>query len=94
MSNDQGQRASPGQRLRQAWAAEPIPLPGVFNALVARMAEALDDGRTEEELRAVADVVSRLLISYVLTPPTTVDLDDPAEARAFADSTLRKILEA
>jgi methylisocitrate lyase len=30
---------SPGQRLRQAWAAQPIAMPGVFNALVARMAE-------------------------------------------------------
>src|SRR5262245_56552847 len=30
---------SPGQRLREAWAARPIPVPGVFNALVARMAE-------------------------------------------------------
>src|SRR5262249_8840616 len=33
--------ASPGRRLRQAWAAETIPIPGVFNALVARMAERL-----------------------------------------------------
>jgi methylisocitrate lyase len=31
--------ASPGRRLRDAWAAQPIALPGVFNALVARMAE-------------------------------------------------------
>src|SRR5437867_5139117 len=33
--------ASPGRRLRQAWAKQTIPLPGVFNALVARMAERL-----------------------------------------------------
>src|SRR5271154_3656801 len=32
---------SPGRRLRQAWQAEPIALPGAFNALVARMAERL-----------------------------------------------------
>jgi methylisocitrate lyase len=32
---------SPGARLRQAWAAQPIVIPGVFNALVARMAERL-----------------------------------------------------
>jgi methylisocitrate lyase len=32
---------SPGRRLRDAWAAGPIQLPGVFNALVARMAERL-----------------------------------------------------
>ncbi len=33
--------SSPGKRLRQAWEAKTIPLPGVFNALVARMAERL-----------------------------------------------------
>lgn len=30
---------SPGQRLRGAWSASPIMVPGVFNALVARLAE-------------------------------------------------------
>lgn len=30
---------SPGRRLREAWEARPIQIPGVFNALVARMAE-------------------------------------------------------
>src|SRR5947208_8314288 len=33
--------AAPGQRLRDAWTAGPIAVPGVFNALVARMAERL-----------------------------------------------------
>ncbi len=32
---------SPGRRLRDAWARQTIPVPGVFNALVARMAERL-----------------------------------------------------
>jgi methylisocitrate lyase len=32
---------TPGQRLREAWQREPIAIPGVFNALVARMAERL-----------------------------------------------------
>jgi methylisocitrate lyase len=32
---------SPGRRLRQAWSKGPVILPGVFNALVARMAERL-----------------------------------------------------
>jgi methylisocitrate lyase len=41
MSKDSGPRLSPGWRLRQAWAAEPVQVPGVFNALVARMAERL-----------------------------------------------------
>jgi methylisocitrate lyase len=39
MSNDQGQRPSPGRRLRQTWAAGPVQVLGVFDALVARMAE-------------------------------------------------------
>jgi methylisocitrate lyase len=33
------QVASPGRRLRDAWAAETLAVPGVFNPLVARMAE-------------------------------------------------------
>jgi methylisocitrate lyase len=41
MSKDQGPIGSPGRRLREAWAARPIQVPGVFNALVARMAERL-----------------------------------------------------
>jgi methylisocitrate lyase len=32
-------QSSPGRRLRDAWEARPIQVPGVFNALVARMAE-------------------------------------------------------
>ncbi len=32
---------SPGRRLRQAWSSNPIAIPGVFNALVARLAERL-----------------------------------------------------
>lgn len=31
--------ASPGRRLRDAWAAKTIAIPGVFNALAAKMAE-------------------------------------------------------
>lgn len=34
-------RISPGKRLRQAWTAAPIAVPGVFNALIARMAHRL-----------------------------------------------------
>ena len=33
--------SSPGRRLREAWAAAPIAVPGVFNALVGRIAERL-----------------------------------------------------
>ncbi len=38
---DSRSHPSPGRRLRDAWSTNPIPLPGVFNALVARMAERL-----------------------------------------------------
>ena len=41
MNSDRGPNPSPGRRLREAWAKEPIQVPGVFNALVARMAERL-----------------------------------------------------
>lgn len=33
--------STPGRRLRDAWTASPIAVPGVFNALVGRMAERL-----------------------------------------------------
>src|SRR5947209_3718063 len=33
--------ATPGRRLRDAWSAGPVLLPGAFNPLVARMAERL-----------------------------------------------------
>jgi methylisocitrate lyase len=33
--------ASPGRRLRDAWTAAPLAVPGVFNALVGRIAEQL-----------------------------------------------------
>src|SRR5205823_4128421 len=33
--------ASPGRRLREAWSGRPLAVPGVFDALVARMAERL-----------------------------------------------------
>src|SRR5437868_9786562 len=41
MPDTQGPRPSPGRRLRDALAAGPVQAPGVFNALVARMAERL-----------------------------------------------------
>src|SRR5919112_4110978 len=33
--------ASPGARLREAWAAQPVMIPGAFNALTAKLAERL-----------------------------------------------------
>lgn len=34
--------ATPGRRLRDAWQKQPIAIPGVFNALVAKMADRLE----------------------------------------------------
>ena len=39
-----------------------------------------------------ADVMVRLILSYLLTPQTLVDLDDPDAARAFALRYLRPVL--
>ena len=36
---EQQPRPSPGRRLREAWAAGALQVPGVFNPLVARLAE-------------------------------------------------------
>jgi methylisocitrate lyase len=41
MATGQERSASPGSRLRAAWSQPPALVPGVFNALVARMAERL-----------------------------------------------------
>jgi methylisocitrate lyase len=41
VSDDSKSVLSPGRRLRQAWAEGAIRVPGVFNALVARIAERL-----------------------------------------------------
>ncbi|MFA9270328.1 MAG: TetR family transcriptional regulator [Baekduiaceae bacterium] len=60
--------------------------------LAARLVLDLDDDRTPDDLAIVADTVVRLLLSYLLTPQTLVDLDDPAAARAFALRYLRPIL--
>lgn len=48
--------------------------------------------RTAEETEIVADILVRLLLSFILTPQTLVDLDDPDEARAFALRYLRPVL--
>lgn len=62
--------------------------------LAARMAAELDDGRTYEEMLIAADIVARLMISYVITPGSPIDFDDPEAARAFARTYLVRILEA
>jgi methylisocitrate lyase len=62
---------SPGRRLRDAWAAGPLQLPGVFNALVARMAERLGfnavylSGAALSAAHAVPDVGLLSLTEFV-----------------------------
>ena len=52
--------------------------------LAAGIARELDDDRGGEELLTAADIVVRLILSFLLSPPQTVDLDDPVAAREFA----------
>ena len=49
-------------------------------------------GRDPEEFRVVSEIVVRLILSCLLTPQSIVDLDEPAEARAFARRYLRPLL--
>src|SRR5262249_47648832 len=62
---------SPGRRLREAWAAGPIAVPGVFNALVAGMAERLGyraaylSGATLSASMGVPDVGLLTLTEFV-----------------------------
>ena len=54
MSNSPSTRSSPGRRLRDAWTAEPIMIPGVFNALIAKIAEQLGhDADADRRIRHV-----------------------------------------
>lgn len=61
--------------------------------LATHLAQDLDDDRrTGTELLTVADLTVRLMISFVLTPHTSVDLDDPQTARDYAQHYLAPIL--
>ena len=60
--------------------------------LAMHLAHDLDDDRTGAELLTVADLTVRLVVSFVLTPHTTVDLDDPQTARDYAQRYLAPIL--
>lgn len=63
--------ASPGRKLRDAFARQPIMLPGVFNALAARMAERLEfqavylSGGALSAGQGVADVGLLTLTEFV-----------------------------
>jgi AcrR family transcriptional regulator len=60
--------------------------------LAAGIARELDDDRAGEELLTAADIVVRLILSFLLSPPETVDLDDPLAARELALRYLAPIL--
>src|SRR5437764_13999425 len=65
--------SSPGRRLRDAWQAQPIQIPGVFNPLVARLAERLGfpavylSGAALSAAAAVPDVGLLTLSEFVET---------------------------
>ena len=52
--------------------------------LAAEISRAAPEPRSDEEVLVVAELTARLVVSFVLTPSTTIDLDDPTVARGFA----------
>lgn len=60
--------------------------------LAAHMARDLDDDRGGQELLEAAEIVVRLIVSFLLTSKVTIDLDDDARARSFARRYLRPML--
>jgi AcrR family transcriptional regulator len=60
--------------------------------LAGHMARELDDERGGRELLVAAEIVVRLILSFLLTPQTQVDLDDREQARMFALRYLGPIL--
>ena len=60
--------------------------------LAAEISRTVGDSRSYEELLVVAELTVRLVVSFVLTPSTTIDLDDPEVARAFARNHLGPLL--
>ncbi|MCW3040236.1 MAG: TetR family transcriptional regulator [Solirubrobacterales bacterium] len=60
--------------------------------LAARLLRDHDDAHTPEEVVLLADVLVRLMLSFLLTPQTLIDLDDREQARTFALRYLRPML--
>lgn len=60
--------------------------------LAAEISRNLHDSRSHEELTVVSELTVRLVVSFVLTPTTTIDLDDPEVARTFAQKHLGPLL--
>jgi AcrR family transcriptional regulator len=51
---------------------------------LARQMRIARSGVPKQETRAVAELVARLVLSFLLTPESSVALESPREARAFA----------
>src|SRR5262245_5574756 len=72
-------QGSPGQRLRQAWQQQTVALPGVFNALVGRMAERLGfeaiylSGATLSASAALPDIGLVTLTEFVQAARSITD---------------------
>jgi methylisocitrate lyase len=78
--------SSPGRRLRDAWAGPTFAIPGVFNALVAKMAERLD-------FRALYLSGGALSAAYGLPDVGLLTLPEfVAEARSLARATALPLL--
>ncbi len=60
--------------------------------LAAEISRTVPDSRPYEDLLVGAELTVRLVISFVLTPSTAIDLDDPEVSRAFARTHLGPLL--
>ena len=60
--------------------------------LAERLARELDDDYTDAELLTAAEIVVRLILSFLLTPQTHAGLDDREQMRVFALRYLAPIL--
>lgn len=93
------QRARSHRLLRRLLETEPETLlPRLHTARFIATATAYLAERIAPEHRAPhpygdAEVVVRLILSLVLTPPSALDLDDPAQARGFAVRYIQPMLE-
>lgn len=71
---------------------EGAPFIAAARGFIVARSRQLDPERDPADANTVADIVVRLILSYLLTPQATVDLDDPAVARAYARRYLRPLL--
>jgi AcrR family transcriptional regulator len=60
------------------------PVLAAGTEFLARQMRLARSGVPERETRAVAEIVARLVLSFLLTPQSAVALDSPREARRFA----------